>query len=404
MRCISFGGPRSFYKRRYCRNTLCIETDLVQEAIWRLYNPEEIILCLTNPAWATVASDLEGRDVPVKKLWIPYGTDEKQLFEIFTSISGVVRSGEDILFDISEGGQSLPFITFLAASYVRSIMQVTITGVIYSPPPGDDGFSRFVDLKPMMNILDWIEGVKAVTVYLDAKPVRELLKVVQGNIHRSGDFLQPPVRLSGWASILEQFCDSVRLARPVDAMYAASGVVNGIEPVSSELCMYAPSLIPVINVISSLSDIAAEPGSSDCSYEYVRHQVRLIRFQVEKGLYLQAVTLGREVLITLVMIRLGRGTFWKDADLRHQFSRTLTGGALGIQNKPYEKTEYSDDASNLGSWKEMVRIWLKISDLRNNFAHCGMNQRDDSVRSLKKRAMDIIPDIECFLEICEKEI
>jgi len=403
MRCISFAGSGIYQNQRYCRDNLCVETDLTQEAIWRLYGPDEIILCLSDPSGARIASDLDGRKIPLKKLWIPFGTDEKQLYEIFSTICGVVIRGEEILFEITAGYHSLPFITLVASSYLHSVMQVTITGIVYAPGPGDDGFCRFVDLKPIMNILNWIKSVNALTDYLDAEPIIGLLSSLQTEIHRSGKYPDPPVRLTGWSTLLGKFCDSIQLARPVDAMYAAYGITREAETVRKELHMYAPSLVPVINEISVITGLAAEPEVSGCSYEYVRKQVRLIDYQIEKGLYLQAVTLGREVLITLLMIKTGFGMEWKDTDLRHEFSRTLTGGALSLQKKEYKLTEYSSEISGIKSWKEMVMIWIKISELRNNLAHCGMTRRNDSVKSLKIRTKEILPNIERFMELCENE-
>ncbi|KAF5080746.1 CRISPR-associated (Cas) DxTHG family protein [anaerobic digester metagenome] len=400
MRCISFAGPGLLEKRRYCRDTTCMESDLVQEAIFHLYHPNEIILCLSEPAAAHIASSLESRNIPVNKVWIPCGTDEDQLWEIFSILCTLPLDHEEILFDITAGCHSLPFMTFLAASYLHSVRHVTIRGVIYAPAIGDDGFCRFVDLKPLMDILDWIAGVRSVTHYVDAEPIYNLLNHLQGNIHRSGEEQNPPVRLTGWASLLWQFSDAVRLARPVDAMYAASGIVRDMDEVNEELVRYAPSLVPVLGATRELADLAAEPEPDHCSEEYIQKQIRVISFQLDKGLYLQAVTLAREVLITLLMIRMNVNANWLDADIRHQVSRTLTGGALDLQQKSYDKTQYSNDLILYPDWKELVRIWIRVSDLRNNLAHCGMNQRDDSIRSIRKRSSDILPDIERFMVLC----
>ncbi|HOJ95507.1 MAG TPA: TM1812 family CRISPR-associated protein [Methanospirillum sp.] len=403
MRCISFAGPGLWEKKRYCRGKTCIETDLVQEAIFHLYKPDEMIICLSDPKAAGIASTLEARNIPVHKLWIPFGTDESQLWDIFGIICNAVRDKEDILFDITAGCHSLPFMTFLAASYLRSVRSVSIAGVIYAPVTGDDGFCRFVDLMPLMNILDWISGVEAFIRYVDAEPMYRLLHDLQGNIHRSGEDPNPPVRLTSWASLLWQFSDAVRLARPVDALYAASGAFHDIDGINEELNRFAPHLIPVLAVTGGLLELAAEPDMAQSMSEYVRKQIRLIAFQLEKGLFLQAVTLGREVLITLYMIRMCLDSDWRDADVRHEVSRTLTGGSLAMQNRPYEKTRYSDDLIRYPDWKELVLIWTRISDLRNNLAHCGMNLRDDSVRSIRKRASDILSDIERFFFLCVHE-
>ncbi|MDD3574108.1 MAG: hypothetical protein PHD71_03635, partial [Methanospirillum sp.] len=90
-------------------------------------------------------------------------------------------------------------------------------------------------------------------------------------------------------------------------------------------------------------------------------------------------------------------------DIRHEVSRTLTGGSLAMQKKPFDKTCYSDELARHPDWKEMILIWTRISDLRNNLAHCGMNQRDDSIRSIRKRASGILPDVERFFAMCIPE-
>jgi hypothetical protein len=103
--------------------------------------------------------------------------------------------------------------TCVTALYLRSICNVTIRGVIYAPAIGDDGFCRFVDLKPMMDILDWIAGVHAVTKYVDGAPMYSLVHGLQGALHRAGEYRVPPVHLTSWASLLWQFTDAVRLSR-----------------------------------------------------------------------------------------------------------------------------------------------------------------------------------------------
>ncbi len=404
MRCISFLGSVKPDKRRVCRADLCIETDLVQEAIYHLYHPDEIILCISDPASAGIAASLTARSVPVRIVWIPSGTDEDQLWTIFSLICSEVSPGEEILFDITNGCHSLPFLAFLIASYLKTVSQVTVTGVIYLPAPDDHGFSRFVNLLPLMSVLDWIAGVRALTTYTDARPLRLLLSGLQAGLHRTQTIPDPPTRLSGWAHLLENFCHAVRLSRPIDALYAAEGIVSGLPEVSGELDRVAPSLVPILSSIDPLRPLASPPPDRECSIPYLRSQLALIRYQVTSGLYFQAVSLSREVLVSGVMILTGHAGEWLDADLRHEISRTLTGSALARQGKLFETTPHSHKVTSLAGWEEMVTIWIRVSDLRNDLAHCGMNLREERVQSLLKRAARIPEETCAFLDYCSETV
>ncbi|PKL60853.1 MAG: hypothetical protein CVV33_00545 [Methanomicrobiales archaeon HGW-Methanomicrobiales-4] len=396
MRCISYVGRDRKREARFCRDDQCVITDLVQEAVWHFWHPDELILCISDPENAYIASECETRGIIVRKIWIPEGSREDDLWEIFTLVSSVIDQGEELLFEITGGDPVLPFITTLIVTYLIEVKQVRVIGVIYSPPPDEFGMRHFVDLKPVMDVIDWIHGITALTSFTDAGSICRLLTGLQGKMHRKNTEPNPPIHLIGWSHLLKTFTSAVRLNRPVDALYAGWGISRDLPAVRGELERFAPALTPIMNDMESIAKMAALPQNDHLSDSYLMMQHHLIRYQIDKGLEVQAASLSHEWLISCTMLFFGIGGRWLDPDDRHMVSRTLTGVALTIQGIPSENTQYTHLFLENEHWIEMIKIWEQVSDLRNDIAHCGMNQRDESLKSLLKRTRELPNNLLAF--------
>ncbi|MDD1727802.1 MAG: hypothetical protein LUQ50_01875 [Methanospirillum sp.] len=396
MRCISCITPIQNGRSRFCHDDHCLDTDLVQEAIHNFWQVDEIILCIQDPRSASIAATCESRGIPVRKLWIPAGTNEAELWETFSLLATLADEGEEILFDITDGRDSLPFIISLVATWMKEVRKVKIVGVIYASPPDEFGLRHFINLQPILQVIDWIEGVRALISHTNAEQMAELLTGLQGQIYRSGNEDDPPTRLKGWSHLLETFTTAIRLSRPVDALYAGWGIIHDLPRIRGEISRFAPVLLPVIKDLEIIGEMAALPSPDHLTPSYLRNQHRLIRYQINKGFNLQAVSLGREWIISLMMLRFGIDDDWLDADSRHLIARTMTGLALTMQGIPAETTQYTHLLLSEVHWNAMMPIWERVSALRNDLAHCGMNRRNDSLKSLLQRINQIPDDLILF--------
>jgi hypothetical protein len=384
-------GDISESQERYCFEDHCMVTDLVQEAIWELWKPEEMILCIRDPRQAPVADICERRGISTRTLWIGEGTLESDLWETFSRIGSVIRPGEEILFDITGGSHTLPIIMALVAVWVKEIHHGKTVGVIHATKADEFGMRHFVDMRSLMGVIDWIGGIQALISHTDASRFHTLLSNLQKTIYQAEDEPVPPTRMRGWAHLLGTFTTAVRLSRPVDALYAGWGVHQDLPRVREEIRKFAPTLLPVLDEMDEISSIGAPPLKGSLNSAYLMKQLRLIQYQIQTGLEMQAVSLSREWLISAVMIFLKIEDEWRNADTRHEVSRTLTGLALTLQGSPSETTPYTHHLLDIADWKELIKIWERVSDLRNDLAHCGMNSRDESLRSILQRTAEL-PD------------
>jgi len=400
MKCLSFVGSGPLHETNYCWEDQCYRTSVIQEALAQFFPVDEIILFTTEGASQTNYPSVAGRLPGCRKVDIPDGKSEQELWEIFRIVCGEVHPGDEILFDITHGFRSLPFISFLTMAYLKETKGVTIRKVVYGAYEArDEGGTPIFDLTTFVTILDWFAAVRSFSGHVDATGLRDLLAGIQAQAHREQRSGVLPTHLAGWSNRLLNFTAAVRLSRPVDALNAAGSIFRDLDVVEEEIAAFVPALDPVMDRIRDLEQLAAgrpDPGRGP-DRRHAERQLRLIEYQVEKGLYLQAAELAREWMVTTLIIRFGDSRpDWLDREVRQVVERTLSGGALKRQRKWFEPTELTARFEALRGWEEMAGTWDWVTVLRNDLAHCGMNLSASSVTSLEGRAKSLPERLRVF--------
>jgi hypothetical protein len=357
----------------------------VAGALVLLLEPEEMVVFApgeTGPGDETV--------VPM-----PDWDSEAGLWACFSAICGAVGEGERLIVDLTHAPGPLPFVVFLALPYLRELKGATIERVFYGARPGRAATELPVhDLTPFVEVLDWVGAVDALLQHLDASALTALLAGVQDRAHRERRE-PPPLHLKPFATNLARFASAVRLARPNEAFLAAHLLLARLDGVEGEIAADLPVLRPLIDRIGRLAPLADDEPALDA--DLLRRQLILMRYQLDHGLLLQAVELGREWLVNLLLLRLGcEPARWLDRDLRHIVSRTATGAVLARQHVEYEPTPLSGRFGALPDAEGFVSLWQAIGDLRNDLAHCGMNEQPKTVRVIERRAAAVIAALEAL--------
>lgn len=390
MKCLSFIGSGNLYETNYCWDGKCCRTSVVQEALLQFFPVEEVVLFTTEGAAATNYPGVAERVPGCRRVGIPDGRSEEELWDIFKIICAEVQPGDEILFDITHGFRSLPFVAFLTMAYLKETKGVKLCRVVYGAYEArDETGTPIFDLTPFISILDWFAAVRSFVEHVDATYLRDLLAGIQAEEHRERGDGTPPTHLASWSNRLQNFTAAVRLSRPVEAMSSARSIFNDLDSVREEIAAFSPALDPVMDRISDLNRLAADPPDPQrCpDWGYVERQLRLIEYQVEKGLYLQAATLAREWMVTTLILRLGDATSdWLDRECRSVVERTLAGGVRKQRKEWFDPTAFSDRFETLKDWEEMAATWDWVTVLRNDLAHCGMSRGGSSVANLERRA------------------
>lgn len=326
---------------------------------------------------------------------LPDWDSEAGLWACFGAICGAVGEGERLIVDLTHAPGPLPFVVFLALPYLRELKGATIERVFYGARPDRAATEMPVhDLTPFVEVLDWVGAVHGFLRHLDAAALATLFAARQDRAHR--EQREPPPRLlKPFANNLARFTAAVRLSRPAEAFLAAHLLHERIDAVEHEVAADLPALRPLLDRLDVIAAFGTEESVLD--RDLLARQRSLIRYQLDHGLVLQAVELGREWLVNLLVLRLGcPAERWVDWPVRETVGRTATGAVLARQRREYRPTDLSDRFEALPDADGIASVWQAIGDLRNDLAHCGMNEQPKAVRVIERRAAAVVAALEAL--------
>ncbi|PWR70458.1 TIGR02221 family CRISPR-associated protein [Methanospirillum stamsii] len=401
MKLLSFIGTGRLQNTRYSFRDRMIETPVVQEAICSFFPVSDVVIFATEKAEGINFSEVSKNLPDIRLVRVPEGRSEAELWQIFLTVAGEVEEGDEIIFDITHGFRSLPFIATLSAAYLQDVKGVQLKALLYGAfDATDDGVTPIFDLSGFIEIFSWMAGVRSFLTHVDAGEILRLIKSVTAELYQDKDASERPVHLNNFAARLDAFTSSVRLSRPVEGISSATGIIESLPMAESEIASFTPALVPLIGKISAVSRYAApDPDEDDgISREYLEKQLEMIRFQVEKGLYQPAVTLAREWMVSVLIFAAGDGNQWLSKNIREEGEWTLGGASKKLRNSRFDSTIYSEWYLKHPSWKECTGIWDEVSGIRNEIAHCGMNEKKQKTKRLEARVLGMTGSLQRYFE------
>ncbi|WP_373542336.1 CRISPR-associated DxTHG motif protein [Chamaesiphon sp.] len=100
------------------------------EALRELVDFDRMYVCVTEDAraqnWHILADDQR-----IEPIDIPDGKNPAELWDIFDKIAKIFSEHDEVIFDITQGFRSLPFLAFLFAAYLKVAKTVKIGSVLY---------------------------------------------------------------------------------------------------------------------------------------------------------------------------------------------------------------------------------------------------------------------------------
>jgi len=410
MKCITFIGvgrpkTRKYDRANYYFKKMEKETEFIQEAICEFFKPEELYVMVTDQAmenYRKLESKLKENNLvrSIKTVKIPAGKNVDELWEIFRKISSVVEEGDSLIFDITHGLRSLPFVCFLSIAYLKEVKNVKIEKVVYGAYEArDERGTPILDLTEITTLLDWLNAVRDFLKFGDATNLGKLMEEAQNRAYKEKLEFKP-VALKSFAQNLEEFSLAVHLSRPKEAITSAGKVVELIDPAEKEIEVLLPPATHVIDKIKEIKRFAGVWGES-LDFECIKKQMELIKYQLELGLFVQAAELARELLVSYLIYRLNyRTSEWLERDIRRSVELSL-GHCQDIIRK--EKEGRADEINlvkdaigllDMEDWKSVVKLWMEISEVRNDLAHCGMNPHPIDINRVEKRVREIVEKLE----------
>jgi hypothetical protein len=399
---LTFLGTTEYKVTTYILGEQRHQTCYCAAALARFLRPERTLVVVTQGArekhFEALADELCAVTQPQEVL-IPDGRAEAELWQIFRALTEHVPPRGALIADITNGFRSLPFLSFLALAYLRVAKEVQVQGVYYGAYEARNAQneSPVFDLTPFVTLLDWTVATDRFARFGDARDLAALLRAGMPPGQQMQHDLtarQLGKSLKWAAEAMEGISLALRLNRPFESMEQAQQLVRTLQEQHAHIESQAPPFALLTERIAqAYRPLALEkPQALQSRLDNLRIQGALVRWYMDKQQIVQAVTLAREWLISLLLYRLTDCTL-DDRGMRRQIEDAISNVAERCRPEAERRsplaTPFTEDVAALPQCAQLVEVWTRLSALRNDLAHAGMRPDASNSRSILKQAEEV---------------
>jgi len=382
---------------------------LFAEALHQFCDYDQMLVCTTEEAKSATWPILEElNDSRIKAINIPTGRTNDEMWDVFKKITQEINENDQVIFDITHGLRMLPFLVFLFSAYLKAAKNVTIKALYY----GAFGLkinevAPVLDLSEFVSMIDWITATTRFVKIGDGQPLAELLETALPSSEQLKH--DPESRISctnikNATKAIKSISLALGITRPIEAMKSSAQLEKVLTQAATTFEERAkPFSLLSDKVLSEYGQFAIEDPKNNLK-QNLQNQLLMIDWYLQRNQVVQAVTLGREWIISVLVLKLGLKSemFNNKPSNDHPEGRFSIEEAINIVcnlRRPPKKrreitpTHYSDQLNQLDNADEICNLWDQMTQLRNDIAHVGMNRDPRPAQKLQKSAQLIYPDL-----------
>jgi len=389
-----------------------VKTHLFPYALAQYFSDYRVIIFVTQKAKEAGKKDqepylqqleekLKERLIPVT---IPEGRNPEELWQIFNILVENVSQEDEIILDITHAFRSIPMFSLVASSFLRQVKRAQIKHILYGAYEARekrDGqeIAPVFDLSLILDLMDWISATDFFLSRGDAKNLAYILRRTHSNLWKKKHSLSAsnlPKLLSKVGKNLESFSLALWLAQPCEVMKSAKKLEKVLSQAKNEFEEWA---LPFATILGELQDQVSKLASQQPDYlneDNLCVQKEIISYLIDKGLYMQAVSMAREWVISWIIFKSGQNDLinrWKNREAREEIARMLGKTAILKRRKDQSRGEKDN---NIPEWFkplekkfDLGKLWNWLANLRNEIDHCGMREHSQDLNSLKNQVEEI---------------
>jgi len=336
------------------------------------------------------SSGLRPEILPVEN--VPKGFLENEIWKLFKIVYEYIDFEDEVVLDITHGFRSTPMLAVVLLSYAKLLKKINVRGIYYGAfevlGPGyqvkeidvKDRDVPIVDLTGLMELQEWIVAARD----LIERGHGERIKIILTDIHseayrKSRSYL--PKQLSNVGKNIGNATKAISVVRPHEAMSEIGRFQMNIDGAFEDV-KNLDEAIPFKSILNYIYeeyrplDLGKEDFWSDKGFQ---SQKALLNYYIKVGLFQQAITFGRELLVSKVCKIQG-------LDYIEQRSE-----AEEILNE-LSKVEYSRDFFNENTLK-IADCWRFLRDIRNDVNHAGMRKNPTPSKKLIGQIIQACEDV-----------
>ncbi|MBR8832958.1 MAG: TIGR02221 family CRISPR-associated protein [Stigonema ocellatum SAG 48.90 = DSM 106950] len=404
---ITFLGDRGALQTTYSYKDNLYTGGVFAEALRQFCEYDIMLVCVTEKAKENTWSVLEQlNDSRIKPIDIPTGRQTDEMWQTFRVITECVDEGDSVVFDITHGLRSLPFLVFLFATYLKAAKNVTIEAIYYGAL--ELGNSKngvpapVIDLSEFVEMLDWLTATNTFVEIGDGQALANLLhRAIPSSVELQNDPSTRPIRnqLKNAAEAIETISLALSVTRPIEAMKSATRLQETLTQSAPSFEQRAkPFALLAERVVKEYGQFALEnPTDQTVFAKNIKLQLQMIEWYIQRDKVVQAVTLAREWLISVLVLQFGLEQFMFDNKKGREYVEKSLNNAVE-KRKPNPDTIVPSccdkDFEALQEADELAKLWGQIRELRNDIAHVGMNLDPKSAAKLKQKTELLYPRLQ----------
>jgi CRISPR-associated DxTHG motif protein len=400
MKLLTFVGPNTYNQTTYVWDVHRYETEFIAEALALWLPFDKVVVFLTEKAkagtnWTQLSQRLQKWDV--QEVPIPDGRTEEEVWEIFDRVVNSVEQEDEIAIDVTHAFRSLPMVLLAVAAFLREVKQVQVKHIFYGCYTQGEPESPVIDLNLLLELLDWMEATRRFKETGDARWIGQALKDTHNGLRREKK--GEPTELKGAGDRLITLSQALHLARPIEAANAAQQLRDLLPKASAEIQTWAKPFSLLIDRLQRQVGQLAYEKTDVLDSQHLEKQFQFIEQLQQYGLVAQATQMAREWVVNWALWH-SRGKVsllsgdWLDKDVRDAMECELNH-AFPAKQEP-NRPQWLDDPKVTHILRN---LWPALTDLRNDFAHCGMRQRRldskhlyQQTEVLLKQLRDLLPE------------
>ena len=407
MKAISFLGFSNYSETKYLNPLGSGEctTPFFQEALVKFYQPETLYVLLTKtvetcsprgatePNWVVLKRRLEGQ-VNLQPVYnVPEAHSNADIWQLFEMLTNCLQEGDRVLFDITHGLRSLPVLALIAISYLRVVRNVKIEGLIYGAfeaKNNETNETPTFDLLPIVSLLEWTTATDQFTKTGNGQALASLL--------HSSDPTSEEL-----AASIDGIAQGLQLLRPVDVMREAAMLPDRIAAAAPTVSQSVPPFAALLQRVEkdygdfglvNPKDYENNPQAS------LLRQLKMVEWYAAKGQIVQALSLAREWLPSLLCYHFGLDPQIEKPN-REDMELLLRGGQIKDEetNTIIRQSPRLDQWANVPEGKRLRALWggkFNLANLRNDVLHAGFRKNPKGAETIMQQTEQIINELKAI--------
>lgn len=356
---------------------------VMAQAIREFTHFDQMLVFVTPIARSGTFHILEDmRDDRIRAVDIVDGKDTESMWQIFQTVVDNVEDEEVVVFDITHGFRSLPFLAFLFVAYLRSAKNIKIEAVYYGAfEMQKDGKTPILDLTEFIGLFDWLNAVEQ---FVQTGNAFYMAKQLEENKTEN---------IQSLAKNINDIALGIHLLRPRDIASESIKISGNMESATSHLPKPFGVVAGLLNAAYSQFGLGEDASDKD----HLRVQKNMIDWYFGKQQFAHAISMSREWVVSFMCVELSL-SIW-DKKYRDAMESLLRSERI----KDKESGIVTRDSPYLESWNNcrhkprINKLWsgdpCKLADLRNDVMHSGFRKNPKPAEEIIHQIQEVVNEI-----------